>query len=210
MDKYMCIETGRVFNSAKEASDAICSSNMTCCECPLYGEVHKYGEYCTNNSAEEAFIKLYEECGFEKVKETERSLLAEILGVEEEQEWIIDGDGNTVFRIKNGIREQKVSKGQWLQCGSELVLAALIKNPLRITILPQKFNWTEREIEIARAWKMLNPDMNQFSIVAVNQEEIEIDRVPLKESPKKCPNFFAAQKEMDVKVKDILGEPDAV
>lgn len=213
MAKYRHIETGFVVDDAKEGSDYICNK-MLCENCPLNDCVHKHNVFCTDELAEEAFAKLYEECGFELVNDTNEveskleshtSRLAEILSVEEDQEWTIEGNPDIIFRIHDGERQWKgKSSRKWDYCCQEVMLTKLINNPDLIQPVSLT-KWTEREIEIVKAWKTLNSDMTQFTIDAINSEEIEIDGIPLKEDPEECPNFFSYNNKQ-IKVTDILGE----
>ena len=213
MAKYRHIETGLVVDDAKEGSDYVCKK-MLCNKCPLYDYVHEYAMFCTDKIAEEAFAKLYKECGFELVNDTDEVesnseahtfRLAEILGVEEDQEWIIKDDPDNIYRIHEGERQWKgKSSRKWDYCCQEVMLTNLINNPDLIQPISLT-KWTEREIEIVKAWKTLNSDMTQFTIDAINSEEIEIDGIPLKEDPEECPNFFSYNNKQ-IKVSDILGE----
>lgn len=208
MAKYRHIETGLVVDDAKEGSDYVCNKIQDC-ECPLNDYIHEHAMFCTDEIAEEAFAKLYKECGFEEVEETEEntksSRLAEILGVEEDQEWTIEGNPDIIFRIHNGERQWKgKSSRKWDYCCQEAVLTKLINNPNLIQPI-SSYQWTVREIEIAKAWKTMNPNMTQFTINAFSDTEIEIDCIPLVEDKTKCPNFFSCNNKQ-IKVSDILGE----
>lgn len=213
MAKYRHIETGFVVNDGKEGSDYICHSNL-CHKCPLNSYAHEHAMFCTDEIAEEAFAKLYEDCGFELVNDTDEveskleshtSRLAEILSVEEDQEWTIEGNPDIIFRIHDGERQWKgKSSRKWDYCCKEVMLTKLINNPDLIQPVSLT-KWTEREIEIVKAWKTLNSDMTQFTIDVINSEEIEIDGIPLKEDPEECPNFFSYNNKQ-IKVSDILGE----
>ncbi len=74
-----------------------------------------------------------------------RSKLAEVLGVEEDEEWEAY---SAVHRIHRGKRE--IKRGQdWVQGDNEAFLAVLINNPSQIKRLPRQ-RLTEPEIAIMR------------------------------------------------------------
>ena len=75
-----------------------------------------------------------------------KSRLAEILGVEEDQEWTFEYGK---YRIHDGMREFDV-RGEWKLGNSEIVLANIIKHPEKIKRLPR---WTEQDVEDAKAIK---------------------------------------------------------
>lgn len=200
MAKYRNITTNEVFDSELEAADHICGSN-SCSGCCIYNLVNGP---CNDENIANVFLKNYLAFGYELVGETSQSNLAKILGVKEDQEWFYGENEAMVYRIHNGKRQHRLKKG-WNNTASEENLAEFIKDPSKIHIVNKKQNWTEREIEIARAWKTLNPDMTQFIVNAFSDTEIEIDSVPLKEDPENCPNFFSCNNKL-IKVSDILGE----
>ena len=75
-----------------------------------------------------------------------RPRLAEVLGVEEDEEWEAY---SAVHRIHRGKRE--IKRGQdWVQGDNEAFLAVLINNPSQIKRLPRP-RLTEPEIAIMRA-----------------------------------------------------------
>lgn len=201
MAKYRYIETGKEFDDEKDAFNFLCDSMSDCLLCPLSYKCIEGEDACAEN-----LIKMYyQECEFELIDSTLKFRLAEILGVEEDQEWTIEGNPDIIFRIHNGERQWKgKSSRKWDYCCQEVVLTKLINNPDLIQPVSLT-KWTEREIEIVKAWKTLNSDMTQFTIDAINSEEIEIDGIPLKEDPEECPNFFSYNNKQ-IKVTDILGE----
>ncbi len=211
MAKYRYVKTGEEFKNEGEAYGFFCNSIDDCESCPL-DKYADYGDECDRD----LFKMYYQECRFELIDSTPKpkSCLAEILGVEEYQEWIIDDNKNIIYRIADGIRQQRVphyANGEWYNCGNENELTALIKNPSKIHVIPTTPTipeWTEREIEIARAWKTLNPDMKQFEITTGSSnapKEFEIDGVVLSNLKNDCPNF-TAQDFLEVKMCDILGD----
>ena len=204
MAKYKYIETGKEFDDEKDVLEFYCSKFSFCKDCAL----NKYSEknvVCDEN----IFSEHYQECGFELIDSTLKFRLAEILGVEEGQEWIVTKEEGKIFRIHNGARQWKLKdETSWRDCGSERRLTELINNPNLIQPIPTIPEWTKREIEIARAWKTLNPNMTQFEITTKSSDapkEFEIDGVPLSNLNNDCPNF-TAQDFLEVKVCDILGD----
>ena len=206
MAKYRYVKTGEEFKNEGEAYGFFCNSIDDCESCPL----DKYADY--GDECDRDLIKMYyQECGFELIDSTLKSRLAEILGVEEDQEWITTNEEGKIFRIHNGARQWKfkeIPSCSWNVCWMEEELAELINNPNLIQPVPTIPEWTEREIEIARAWKTLNPDMKQFEITTDSSnapEEFEIDGVMLSNLNNDCPNF-TAQDFLEIKVCDILGD----
>lgn len=65
----------------------------------------------------------------------DRSRLAEILGVEEDEEFTVNGFV-PVYRIHNGKREYEYH-GKWLHCNTEADLIELINNPSLIIHKPR-------------------------------------------------------------------------
>lgn len=75
-----------------------------------------------------------------------KSRLAEILGVEEDQEFLYKYGK---YRIHNGLR-QHWNSGGWYISGNECGLVEIINHPEKINRLPR---WTEQDVEDAKAIK---------------------------------------------------------
>lgn len=74
-----------------------------------------------------------------------KSRLAEILGVEEDQEWQIKHRGGEIFRIHEGRRQSKESNG-WENTHSEIGISELIKDPELIIPVAK---WSDLDIKIS-------------------------------------------------------------
>ena len=75
----------------------------------------------------------------------EKSRLAEILGVEEDEEFTVNGFV-PVYRIHNGKREYEYH-GKWLHCNTEADLIELINNP---SLIQHKPRFTDEEMTVLR------------------------------------------------------------
>ncbi len=76
---------------------------------------------------------------------TNRSRLAEVLGLEEDEEFKINGY-NPTYRIHNGIREFKFEE-EWQWCDNEEALEAIINNP---SLIQKKPRFTDEEMTLLR------------------------------------------------------------
>ena len=95
---------------------------------------------------------------FEPAEEVKpMSRLAEILCVEEGQEFCIPGELGT-FRIIDGVRHYKDAAGEWNELRHERSLADLINQPEKITIIPPKPELSESTKAKLRALRVLCPD----------------------------------------------------
>lgn len=75
-----------------------------------------------------------------------KSKLAEILGVEEDEEFTIKGECAT-YRIHNGKRECKHNVDGWYTCGFEKELIELINDP---SLIQKKPRFTDEEMTVLR------------------------------------------------------------
>lgn len=76
-----------------------------------------------------------------------RPMLAELLGVEEDEEWMFPGIGGP-YRVHNGLRQFKAKDGDWVTGQNEALLATIIAQPEKIIRTPRL---TEAELAIMRA-----------------------------------------------------------
>lgn len=80
-------------------------------------------------------------------KEKTRSRLAEILGVEEDEVWMVNGWLKSDYRIHGGVREYRTGNDTWIPTHDEEGLAAIIANPEIIIRKPQ---FTDDELGMLR------------------------------------------------------------
>lgn len=74
-----------------------------------------------------------------------RSRLAELLGVDEDEEFTVNGF-IPVYRIHNGKREYEY-QGKWLCCNTEADLIELINNP---SLIQKKPRFSDEEMTVLR------------------------------------------------------------
>ena len=75
----------------------------------------------------------------------DRSRLAEILGVEEDEEFTVNGFV-PIYRIHNGKREYEYH-GKWLHCNTEADLIEFINNP---SLIQRKPRFSDEEMTVLR------------------------------------------------------------
>ena len=96
--------------------------------------------------------------GITKGESKPMSKLAEYLGVEEGQEFTVDG-GNVRYKINNGIRMHFDTEcGHWLSCDTEEYLAHIINHPEKIKIIQPKPELSEDTKAKLRALRVVWPE----------------------------------------------------
>lgn len=142
------------------------------------------------------------------MENNKKSRLAEILGVEELEEWTVNlnlpDDNNFVYRINNGVREVKAKNDSydWEREYDENSLVEIINNP---SLIVKKPKWTEKEIEYAKAVKLIFPwteylnfHINEYDDIEINENELVVHSG--------YDNFVKMKSGTNIWLKDILGE----
>lgn len=89
--------------------------------------------------------------------------IAQVLGVEVDEEWTVSGNDIAIYRVSGGVAlEYAMPKYngdgyvEWIPAGM-LCLVDFINHPDRIIRKPR---WTQQEVERAKAIKVLFPEIN--------------------------------------------------
>ena len=122
---------------------------------------------------------------FQETKTADKPRLAEVLGVEEDEEWEALA---AVCRIHNGFREIKRGDG-WEKGDNEMFLTAIINSPNFIKRLPCP-RFTEREIALMRAmgveWVSRDPRSDSQVELYTEKPAYRADGEFVPQSGKKC------------------------
>jgi len=174
--KFRNPETGEVFDSLREASDKFCSDHDCFWrECPLdkANESRACWDWIQEYPIEAARLMGYEVVEDEQFREVTKMMkeanmdkprICEVLGVEPEEKFEIRGNTLGRFRInKYGTFQIEISNDCWgfstVEC-----LNNLINHPENIARKPR---WTEREVERAKAIKVLYPVVKTLAYVDI-------------------------------------------
>ena len=76
-----------------------------------------------------------------------KSRLADILGLEEDEEYTVKGDNDIVYRIHKGERQYRDPLGRWCYVCSDNSLTALINDP---SLIRRKPRFTDEEMTLLR------------------------------------------------------------
>lgn len=88
----------------------------------------------------------------------EKSRLAEVLAVEEDEEYTVKDGDNIVYRIHNGDRQYKDALGRWHNECSENTLTMLINDP---SLIQRKPRFTDEEMTVLR-WLHKHAKLRRF------------------------------------------------
>ena len=135
--KFKNVKTGTTYYSIEIAKQNFCNSITRCMDCELSSKNNKKGvrceEFCNSEpemAAKIMGIEIIEE-GDDKM-ETKKSYLAEILGLEEDEVFRLEGR-NIDFRIHNGNREMwSEYERKWTPSACESELANIINKRNKI------------------------------------------------------------------------------
>ena len=96
--------------------------------------------------------------------------IAQVLGVEVDEEWTVSGNDIAIYRVSGGVAlEYAMPKyngdgyGEWIPAGM-LCFVDFINHPDRIIRKPR---WTEQEVERAKAIKVLYPVVKTLAYVDI-------------------------------------------
>lgn len=182
--KFRNPETGEVIENTYEDT-TFCGQYKGCINCPVeaarqshdcteWVDKHPYeaarlmgyevveDDTLTFGKAIEKYLKIKEEANMDKPR------ICEILGVEVDEEFTYDFGANQVNRgtLKIGADGKRYyKKGDlWIPCYNEDDLVVIINHPDRIIRKPR---WTEREVERAKAIKVLYPVVKTLAYVDI-------------------------------------------
>ena len=172
-------KTGEVVLTIDEALEQFCDSKEDCDYCEIREPVQQYAgtkrpchEYTMANPYEAARLMGYEVVEDDHIPQAEKKeetnmdkpRICEVLGVEPEEKFEIRGNTLGRFRInKYGTFQIEISNDCWgfstVEC-----LNNLINHPENIARKPR---WTEREVERAKAIKVLYPVVKTLAYVDI-------------------------------------------
>lgn len=109
------------------------------------------------------------------MSEEKKPRLAEILGVEVGEKFKIKGYFDGEFPFDEVVIFQLLEDGTYITTplrykGSTAALLQSIDHPERIIHIPR---WTEQEVEIAKAIKLLAPAMDRIERISENRSELD-------------------------------------
>lgn len=128
------------------------------------------------------------------------SRLSEALGVEENQEFMFEGDEELIYKISGCYRFRKENDGKWWRTANEKILCDMINHPEKIKILPTKPKLTEQQKD---AIKGRIAEGTPWAVKDISGEEIAFySSTPCSE------DYYATS--MNVKMYDFLKVGQAV